>query len=108
MSLVEISLAICILGLILIGVMGSLSMGFMAMAKKNNSDQLANQFFARRTGCLDDNGDGLKDGSDGGAYSGYAIVNQGNIRGMGALAKNQHTYQGPLPMPNLSSLSWYE
>ena len=46
MSLVEIALAISILGLILIGVMGSLSMGFMA--KKNNSDQLANQFFARR------------------------------------------------------------
>jgi type II secretory pathway pseudopilin PulG len=46
MSLVEIALAISILGLILIGVLGSLSMGFMA--KKNNSDQLANQFFARR------------------------------------------------------------
>jgi hypothetical protein len=59
-------------------------------------------------GYMDDNNDGVKDGTDGGAYSGMAIVNEANIKGMGALAKNQHEYQDSVPMPNLSDLTYYE
>lgn len=59
-------------------------------------------------GYLDDNKDGVTDGSDGGVYSGMAIVRAANIRGMGALAKNQHQYLGGIAMPNLNDLTFYE
>ncbi|MBI4584910.1 MAG: hypothetical protein HY717_12925 [Planctomycetes bacterium] len=59
-------------------------------------------------GYIDDNGDGVTDGSDGGVYSGFQIVNQANIRGMGALAKNQHPNEGAVSMPNISKLNLYE
>ncbi|HVR76204.1 MAG TPA: hypothetical protein VMT52_17875 [Planctomycetota bacterium] len=60
------------------------------------------------TGYQDDNEDGVTDGTDGGAYSGMAIVNAGNIRGMAALPQNQHSFTGMVPMPNIQDLSYYE
>ncbi len=59
-------------------------------------------------GYQDDNQDGLLDGTDGGVYAGMAIVGEQNVKGMGALAKNQHEYEEKLEMPNLSDLSYYE
>lgn len=59
-------------------------------------------------GYLDDNNDGVTDGSDGGAYSGWAIVNAQNVNGMAANPINQHEWQESLPMPNLSDLGVYE
>jgi len=60
------------------------------------------------TGYLDDNADGVTNGTDGGVYSGMAIVNDANINGMGALPQNKHPFLGGLPMPNLSDLAYYE
>jgi len=57
---------------------------------------------------IDDNKDGIKDGTDGGVYAGFSVINKANVRGMGAQALNQHSNLGPLPMPNLSNLNWYE
>jgi hypothetical protein len=59
-------------------------------------------------GYQDDNKDGITDGSDGGIYSGWNIVNSGNVLGMGGLTKNQHDYDAQIPMPNLNDLSTYE
>jgi len=59
-------------------------------------------------GYLDDNEDGITDGSDGGIYSGFQILNQSRVRGMGGFPENQHSNQGPISMPNLSNLTHYE
>ena len=45
MSLIEVAVATSLLALILLGVMFSLSTGFMA--RRNNTDNMENQFFAR-------------------------------------------------------------
>ncbi len=59
-------------------------------------------------GYIDDNGDGITDGSDGGIYAAWAIKGTQNVRGMGGLSKNQHEFVDPIPMPNLTDLSLYE
>ncbi len=59
-------------------------------------------------GYQDDNQDGITNGTDGGVYSGMGIVNEQDIRGMGALVMNQHEYDDNIPMPNLSDLTYYE
>ncbi|MSR60895.1 MAG: hypothetical protein EXS08_00415 [Planctomycetes bacterium] len=63
---------------------------------------------ATLTGYVDDNGDGLKDGNDGGTFSGWDIVAAQNVQGLGGQASNQHDFQDKVPMPNLSDLSLYE
>jgi len=79
------------------------------------------------SGYIDDNHDGLTDGSDGGIYAGWDIVNTGNVQGMGGLEwtqddadegrceqsqvgtpKNQHDFLEQIPMPNLTDLTIYE
>ncbi len=57
---------------------------------------------------IDDNHDGVTDGSDGGVYSGLQVVNSGNVNGMGGLSQNQHSLQEQVSMPNLSDLTFYE
>ena len=57
---------------------------------------------------VDDNGDGLMDGNDGGVFSGWDIVNAQNVQGNGGLASNQHDFEDPVEMPNLADLSHYE
>ena len=59
-------------------------------------------------GYIDDNGDGVEDGTDGGVYAGWGIVNEQNVQGMGGDVENQHGWQEQIPMPNLSDLSVYE
>ncbi|MCA8960031.1 MAG: hypothetical protein KDC38_05940 [Planctomycetes bacterium] len=59
-------------------------------------------------GYIDDNGDGLQDGNDGGVYASWTIVNDSAVRGMGAQSQNQHEWQPYVPMPNLSDLGVYE
>ncbi len=59
-------------------------------------------------GYKDDNGDGVMDGSDGGAYSGTGVVNAQNVQGMGGQAENQHTETQRVEMPNLTDLTLYE
>jgi len=59
-------------------------------------------------GYLDDNNDGVTDGSDGGVYSGMSVVNAQSAQGMGGLPENQHEMQPVIEMPNLSDLTWYE
>ncbi len=59
-------------------------------------------------GYIDDNEDGLEDGLDGGAYSGFSIVSAQNVQGMAADPANQHNYQEQVQMPNLHSLTVYE
>jgi hypothetical protein len=56
----------------------------------------------------DDNKDGLQDGNDGGVFSGWDIANAAGLKGNGGLAKNQHEFEDPVPMPNLSNLAQYE
>ncbi|MBI4602803.1 MAG: hypothetical protein HY721_12675 [Planctomycetes bacterium] len=80
--------------------------GYSSMV--NGSPRYLSSDGTKLAGYLDDNGDGLKDGSDGGAYSGMAIVNEGSVKGMGALKVNQHEYDGSVPMPNISDLTYYE
>ena len=63
---------------------------------------------ATLSGYEDDNGDGLADGNDGGVFSGWDIVAAQNVQGNGGLASNQHDFQDPVPMPNLSDLGPYE
>ncbi len=63
---------------------------------------------ASLSGYLDDNGDGLADGNDGGIYSGWDIVDVDKVRGVGGNSENQHDFQEQVPMPNLSDLSLYE
>ena len=59
-------------------------------------------------GYIDDNDDGVTDGSDGGVYSSWDIVGASRVRGMGGLAKNQHDFLRQVPMPNLNRLHIYE
>jgi hypothetical protein len=59
-------------------------------------------------GYIDDNHDGVTDGSDGGIYSGWNVVNSANVRGMGGAPENQHSFEQQLAMPNLSDLTSYE
>ncbi len=60
------------------------------------------------SGYHDDNGDGLKDGNDGGIFAGWDILRSGNVRGNGGNTSNQHDFQEQVPMPNLTDLSQYE
>lgn len=60
------------------------------------------------SGYHDDNGDGLEDGNDGGVFSGWDILDAGNLQGNGGLASNQHDFQEAVEMPNLSNMSVYE
>ncbi len=60
------------------------------------------------SGYHDDNGDGLRDGKDGGIYSGWDIVRVKSVRGLGGKPSNQHDFQDSVPMPNLTDLSQYE
>jgi hypothetical protein len=57
---------------------------------------------------IDDNNDGVTDGSDGGAFSGFQVVNAGSVQGMGAQTENQHNDAGYVQMPNLTDLGLYE
>jgi len=63
---------------------------------------------ATLSGYQDDNQDGLADGNDGGVFSGWDIVDAGNIRGVGGDADNQHDFDGQVEMPNLSDMQIYE
>lgn len=56
----------------------------------------------------DDNGDGLNDGNDGGIFAGWDITNAQNVKGNGGKASNQHDFENPIEMPNLSDLTRYE
>lgn len=58
-------------------------------------------------GYLDDNEDGVTDGSDGGIYAGWDIVGATEVRGMGGLPENQHDFVEQMPMPNLNDLAFY-
>lgn len=60
------------------------------------------------TGYRDDNGDGSNDGNDGGVWSSWDIIGASHLQGNGGLAANQHDYQDPVPMPNLTDLTMYE
>lgn len=60
---------------------------------------------ATLSGYQDDNGDGLADGNDGGVFSGWDIVAAQNVQGNGGNAPNQHDYEEPIEMPNLSDLT---
>ncbi|MEZ5975386.1 MAG: hypothetical protein R3E96_11260 [Planctomycetota bacterium] len=60
------------------------------------------------SGYIDDNGDGLEDGNDGGIWAGWDIVNSQNVRDNGGLAMNQHDFDDAIEMPNLSDLTRYE
>jgi hypothetical protein len=64
-------------------------------------------------GYLDDNGDGVRDGSDGGVYAGWGIEGGSGLQGMagtqvGGEYVNQHDFNGHVDMPNLTDLSLYE
>lgn len=59
-------------------------------------------------GYIDDNEDGVTDGSDGGVFAGLSVVNSSNVNGMGGLAQNQHSASEQVSMPNLSDLTFYE
>jgi hypothetical protein len=74
----------------------------------NGSPRYTSSNGAELQGYIDDNHDGVLDGSDGGVYAGMGIVNQQNVRGMGADSANQHIVPDPIVMPNLSDLSLYE
>lgn len=63
---------------------------------------------ATLSGYHDDNNDGLKDGNDGGVFSGWDIVGVQNLQGNGGRAANQHDFQDKIDMPNLSDLTRYE
>lgn len=59
-------------------------------------------------GYRDDNGDGARDGNDGGLWSGWAITGAESLQGNGARAQNQHAFQPRLPLPNLAELGVHE
>lgn len=63
---------------------------------------------AALSGYHDDNLDTLKDGNDGGVFAGWDITGGQNLQGNAGMAKDQHDYQAPVPMPNLTDLSGYE
>ncbi len=70
--------------------------------------QDGNKITADLQGYRDDNEDGVKDGSDGGIYSGWDIVGSNRVRGMAADDKNKHDFVDTVPMPNLNDMSLYE
>jgi len=45
---------------------------------------------------------------DGGVYSGWNIINAGNMRGMVSDPANRHPFEHVIPMPNLTDLTMYE
>jgi len=59
-------------------------------------------------GYHDDNQDGVKDGTDGGIYSGWNIVGADGVRGMGSLTENQHEFVDTVAMPNVNDSALYE
>ena len=59
-------------------------------------------------GYHDDNGDGARDGNDGGLWSGWNISGAQSLQGTGARAQNQHEFQTRLPLPSLSDLGPFE
>ncbi len=63
---------------------------------------------ASLSGYRDDNGDNLLNGGDGGVWSSWDIVGAQNLQGVGGQASNQHEFQDPIEMPNLTDLSIYE
>ncbi|MBL8859246.1 MAG: hypothetical protein JNL28_12115 [Planctomycetes bacterium] len=63
---------------------------------------------AALAGYHDDNLDGLKDGNDGGIFSGWDIVGAQNVQGNGGQSRNQHDFDGQVEMPNLADLKQYE
>lgn len=60
------------------------------------------------SGYVDDNGDGLEDGNDGGSFAAWDIVGAENVRGLGGQSSNQHDFEDSVSMPNLSDLHYYE
>lgn len=63
---------------------------------------------ASLSGYMDDNGDGLLDGNDGGVFSGWDIVRAQNLQGGGGRLDNQHDFEPKIDMPNLTDLTPYE
>ncbi len=64
-------------------------------------------------GYLDDNNDGVRDGSDGGVYAGWDILGSTSMQGMVETQAsgdyvNQHEYVERVSMPNLTDLTLYE
>jgi hypothetical protein len=59
------------------------------------------------SGYRDDNGDGLKDGNDGGVFAGWDVTGASKLKGNGGKAANQHEFEDYVEMPNLSDLSMY-
>ena len=59
-------------------------------------------------GYLDDNGDGVRDGSDGGVYSSDSINNATNVSGIAGETQNRHVNEKMVKMPNLDDLAFYE
>ena len=59
-------------------------------------------------GYIDDNGDGVKDGSDGGAYSSVSILNTTHVVGVDGESGNSHVTPSVVKMPNLEQLDFYE
>ncbi len=59
-------------------------------------------------GYIDDNGDGVKDGSDGGAYSSVSILNTTHVDGVDGESGNSHVTPNVVKMPNLEQLDFYE
>ena len=59
-------------------------------------------------GYIDDNGDGVKDGSDGGVYSSVSVMNADNVDGSAGVSSNRHVTPAVVEMPNLDDLSFYE
>ncbi len=63
---------------------------------------------ANLDGYVDDNGDGLTDGNDGGTFAGWDIIGAQNVQGNGGDAPNQHDFRDKIEMPNLTDLTPYE
>ena len=59
-------------------------------------------------GYHDDNEDGAADGDDGGIFAGWDVVGTQSVRGVGGQDQNQHDFEDPIDMPNLTDLSSYE
>ena len=59
-------------------------------------------------GYIDDNGDGVKDGSDGGAYSSVSILNTTHVDGIAGESGSSHVTSNVVKMPNLEQLDFYE
>ena len=57
-------------------------------------------------GYLDDNQDGVKDGTDGGAYAGMAVLNAANVRGMASAAMTVFVH-GPDHDAHVTDGRWY-